>query len=142
METTYAFLLERKVEGDSLLTANGYPLPTLASCDACDSADRRRLTSDKLANRGAANVAPPTKEHSLGDADMVWVAHPSLPVHGRASARGLQAFDPTECVPRSSFVGLNFDESTLIRSNLGGLGGRCTEASLCSELQSVTQVRA
>ena len=38
------------------------------------------------------------------------------------------------------YTPFSFDNAILQRSNLGGLGGRCTEASLCTEMQSVTQV--
>ena len=37
------------------------------------------------------------------------------------------------------YTPFSFDNAVLTRSNLGGLGGRCTEASLCTEMESVTQ---
>ena len=33
--------------------------------------------------------------------------------------------DTGECVGKDSFTPLSFDEATLVRSNLGGMGGRC-----------------
>lgn len=43
------------------------------------------------------------------------------------------------CIPGSSFTGIRFDDAVLVRSNLGGLGGRCDDASLCVEPQTVSQ---
>ena len=37
------------------------------------------------------------------------------------------------------YTPFSFDNAVLGRSNLGGLGGRCTDAGLCAELQTVTQ---
>ena len=36
------------------------------------------------------------------------------------------------CVPRNSFTSLSLDEATLVRSNLGGLGGRCVDRTFCA----------
>ena len=37
------------------------------------------------------------------------------------------------CTPQPSFVKINFDDAHLIRSNLGGQGGRCSSTDLCEE---------
>ena len=37
------------------------------------------------------------------------------------------------------YTPFSFDNAILQRSNLGGLGGRCTDTTLCTEMQSVTQ---
>ena len=39
----------------------------------------------------------------------------------------------TECEPPTAFAYINFEPSTLVRSNLGGQGGRCTTEGLCAE---------
>ena len=39
-----------------------------------------------------------------------------------------------QCEPRDTFVVIDFSSSRLVRSNLGGLGGRCdSNAALCTE---------
>ena len=50
--------------------------------------------------------------------------HPSL----------LSTAGPSWCTTRSSFTDIDFAAATLVRSNLGGLGGRCTVAGACAEL--------
>lgn len=42
------------------------------------------------------------------------------------------------CTPRESFVGLVLEHAILVRSNLGGKGGRCTSHVLCEEIQDAT----
>jgi hypothetical protein len=37
------------------------------------------------------------------------------------------------CVPRGAFTALNFQNSTLVRSFLGGAAGRCVDAGACAE---------
>ena len=37
------------------------------------------------------------------------------------------------CIPRDSFVWLNFNGASLYRSNIGGQGGRCWMADQCDE---------
>lgn len=44
--------------------------------------------------------------------------------------QGIQA----TCVPRGSFTPLDFPSSTLVRSNLGGQGGKCTSTAICDEV--------
>ena len=39
------------------------------------------------------------------------------------------------CTEAASFVALEFDNATLVRSNLGGKGGRCTAPGSCKELE-------
>lgn len=41
-----------------------------------------------------------------------------------------------DCVPRESFIPIWFENSTLVRSNLGGMGGRCHIPGACAELLS------
>ena len=48
-----------------------------------------------------------------------------------APGRQLQA--GASCTPRDSFVHVGFDMAKLVRSNLGGQGGRCTTAGFCVE---------
>ena len=53
-----------------------------------------------------------------------------------ASGRKLDWTAPPEsigCTPSESFVKIGFDDAHLIRSNLGGQGGRCTSTELCEE---------
>ena len=40
------------------------------------------------------------------------------------------------CTPAESFVAIDFEHATLVRSNLGGQGGRCVTAGLCDEMPS------
>ena len=42
------------------------------------------------------------------------------------------------CVPRGSFTPIYFDFATVVRSNLGGIPGRCVDAGECEELQSAS----
>jgi hypothetical protein len=47
----------------------------------------------------------------------------------------------TDCIPLGSFLSLSFAEATLVRSNLGGQGGRCTVLGVCDELQTASTPR-
>ena len=42
------------------------------------------------------------------------------------------------CVHADSFTSISFDNATLVTSNLGGEGGRCSTAGLCSQLESAS----
>ena len=44
-------------------------------------------------------------------------------------------------MPRDSFTPIGFDIAKLIRSNLGGKGGRCVTPGLCEELQTESTPR-
>lgn len=42
-----------------------------------------------------------------------------------------------QCIPpETQFVILSFDEAKLVMSNLGGMGGRCTDSYYCSDLNT------
>ena len=48
------------------------------------------------------------------------------------------AADGSNCTPPDSFTDIQFDNAQLVRSNLGGQGGRCeTSAGMCTELQVI-----
>jgi hypothetical protein len=51
------------------------------------------------------------------------------------------ATSSTDCIPLDSFLSLSFAEATLVRSNLGGQGGRCTVLGVCDELQTASTPR-
>ena len=55
-----------------------------------------------------------------------------------ASRRHLSTADASGCVPRESFIPLAFPTARLVRSNLGGAGGRCTSYDECDELQTAS----
>jgi hypothetical protein len=47
--------------------------------------------------------------------------------------RSVTSDEYTMCVPRDSFIPLSFDDARLVRSNLGGQGGRCSQPARCDE---------
>ena len=46
-----------------------------------------------------------------------------------------------DCTARGSFTSISFDNASLVHSNLGGMGGRCSTPGLCLELETPTTPR-
>ena len=50
------------------------------------------------------------------------------------SLGGLEPYDVSQgCTPEDSFVHIDFNNAELVRSNLGGQGGRCSSTAVCTE---------
>ena len=72
---------------------------------------------------------------------MLWCAALSVvaetqPAVAQHVGRSLQS--AVACMERDSFTPVGFDIATLVRSNLGGMGGRCTTEGLCVEPQTAS----
>ena len=70
-------------------------------------------------------VADAPAAHRAGSLEQIALDH--LSQHGRRADTSL------ECISRDSFTNLDFSSGQLLRSNLGGVGGRCTEPGACLE---------
>ena len=91
---------------ERLRSLGGSPIAANLPCPSCSDTFGRRLAADESAS---ALISAGRK--------LEWTAPP----------------ESIGCTPSPSFVKIGFDDAHLIRSNLGGQGGRCTSTELCEE---------
>ena len=101
----------------------------------------------------SAHAAPDEAEAELAELDREgFRSHESADAAHRRLSHGFYAVDGLHwddynnnifnagsgiaCTPPNSFTHIDFTRATLVRSNLGGLGGRCGTPGLCIESNS------
>ena len=94
-------------------------------------ADRSVQDSERRLNEAMPNVAPITSASTM----------PSAPPNAAPHTSNSGAPTIAGCVPADSYVDIRFDGASVVRSNLGGKGGRCTDPSECDEVQSASTAR-
>ena len=95
------------------------PLPVCGSCMPPGGSGRRKLDE-------SASAPSPQIYATLIDL--------SASTRRRTQASVVDGIGTSlTCLPRVSFTVLSFEHASLVRSNLGGLGGRCSRAGRCVE---------
>ena len=117
--------------------------PTCLEVLAADLAHLDTTTSQKRAQEALAlqELAVRGLSTPLIDASACDIACDAGHDSSSGDAHGRYLLDEVvdiSCTPSESFVPVSFSGATLVRSNLGGLGGRCVSVGACEEIQDAT----
>mgnify|MGYP006139452249 CR=1 FL=1 len=125
LQVATRFLISNKITNRSLVANCGIVNGELTEPDptGCSAPD---ADNDSIGRRLDQEEIPGAATSRQDDSSTTTTAEPTS-----HNERKLQS---STCQNRESFVMLLFEDSVLVRSNLGGQGGRCdTDASLCTE---------